>query len=235
MARFPQTVHPLQPRFAQAVTGVLCLEALLFQTWPAVAVALGLVVIGLVAPRLSPVTWLFRQVARPPASLEPAAPVRFSQGMAVAALGAATICLAAGADLAGWILAGLVAAMALLSAIGGVCVGCELYRLVLRRKGGEDDLRQALGLDGAGPWLVVLTAPGCVRCEPAARALEQVAAGRPVIRVDLRERPQAAAVPVKSVPAALAVGPDGRLRAARAGRLDTPDLTHVLAALGAPA
>jgi hypothetical protein len=235
MPQFPETVHPLQPRFAQAITGALCLEALLFQTWPAVAVALGLVVIGLVAPRFSPVTWVFRQVARPPASLEPAAPVRFSQGMAVAALGAATICLAAGADLAGWILAGLVAAMALLSAIGGVCVGCELYRLALRRKGGDDDLRTALGLDGTGPWLVVLTAPGCARCEPAARALEQVAAGRPVIRVNLRERPEAAAVPVKSVPAALAVGSDGRLRAARAGRLDTPDLAHVLAALGAPA
>jgi hypothetical protein len=53
-----------------------------------------------------------------------------------------------------------------------------------------------------------------------------------VIRVNLRERPQAAAVPVRSVPAALAVGADGRLRAARAGRLDIPDLTQVLAALG---
>ncbi|MDX6555732.1 MAG: hypothetical protein QOD86_1927, partial [Miltoncostaeaceae bacterium] len=231
----PETVHPLQPRFSQAITGVLCLEALLFQTWPVVAVALGLVVIGLAAPRFSPVTWVFRQMARPPASLEPAAPVRFSQGMAVAVLGAATICLAAGADLAGWILTGMVAGVALLSAIGGVCIGCELYRLALRRRGEDDDLRPALGLDGAGPWLVVLTAPGCARCEPAARALEQVAEGRPVVRVNIRERPEAAAVPVRSVPAALAVGSDGRLRAARAGRLETPDLTHVLAALGAPA
>ncbi len=235
MARLPQTVHPLQPRFAQAITGVLCLEALVFQTWPVVAVALGLVVLGLAAPRFSPVTWLFQRMARPPASLEPAAPVRFSQGVAVVALGAATLSLAAGAELAGWIITGAVAGLALLSAIGGICVGCEIYRLALRRRGGEDDLRQALGLDGTGPWLVVLTAPGCARCEPAARALEEVADGRPVIRVNLRERPEAAAVPVRSVPAALAVGADGRLRAARAGRLETPDLTHVLAALGSPA
>ena len=232
MARPPETVHPLAPRFAQGITGVLCLEALVFQTWPVVAVALGLVVIALAAPRLSPVNWLFARIARPPANLEPAAPVRFSQGIAVIVLGTATACLALGADLAGWILTGLVAAVALLSAIGGVCVGCELYRLALRRGGGDDDLRPALGLDGAGPWLVVLTAPGCARCEPAARALERMADGRPVIRVDLRERPQAAAVPVRSVPAALAVGPDGRLRAARAGRLDIPDLTQLLAALG---
>ncbi len=208
---------------------------LLFQIWPAVAVALGLVALGLAAPRYSPVTWLFQRMARLPASLEPAAPVRFSQGVAVIVLGAATVCLAVGADLAGWILTGLVAALALLSAIGGVCVGCELYRIALRRRGGDEDLRETLGLDGAGPWLVVLTAPGCVRCEPAVRALEQAAGGHhPVIRVSLGERPQAAALPVRSVPAALAVGADGRLRAARAGRLETPDLTDVLAALGAP-
>jgi hypothetical protein len=232
MTPLPAAVHPLQPRFAQAITGLLCLEALAFQTWPAVAVALGLVAVGLLAPRLSPVTWAFRLIAPPPASLEPAAPVRFSQCLAVAALGAATAGFAAGAPLVGWILTGLVAALALLSALAGYCVGCEIYRLALRRRSEAEDLRPALGLDGAGPWLVVLTAPGCARCEPAARALEQVAAGRPVVRVSLRERPQAAAVPVKSVPAALAVGPDGRLRAARAGRLDTPDLTQVLAALG---
>ncbi|MEQ9335729.1 MAG: hypothetical protein RJQ03_00895 [Miltoncostaeaceae bacterium] len=27
------TVHPMAPRFSQAVTGVLCLEAVVFQTW----------------------------------------------------------------------------------------------------------------------------------------------------------------------------------------------------------
>ena len=232
MAPLPAAVHPLQPRFAQAITGLLCLEALAFQTWPAVAVALGLVAVGLVAPRYSPVTWAFRLIAPAPASLEPSAPVRFSQGLAVAVLGVATVSLAAGAALVGWILTGIVAALALLSALAGYCVGCEIYRLALRRRGEAEDLRPALGLDGTGPWLVVLTAPGCARCEPAARALEQVAAGRPVVRVSLREHPQAAAVPVRSVPAALAVGPDGRLRAARAGRLDTPDLTQVLAALG---
>jgi hypothetical protein len=77
---------------------------------------------------------------------------------------------------------------------------------------------------------VVLTAPGCSRCEPAARALEAVA-GAPVTRVDLSRRPRAGRVPVRSVPAALAVDREGRLRAARAGRLEPADLEAVAAAV----
>jgi hypothetical protein len=151
------------------------------------------------------------------------------------ALGASVLLLYAGAETAGWIVAGLVAALALLSAVTGLCVGCQAYRLLLARGARADDVRDRLGLRGDGPWLVVLTAPGCARCEPVARRLEAAAGGREVVRVNLAERPAAAALPVKSVPAALAVDPEGRLRAARAGRLEPADLDAVLAALPAPA
>jgi len=228
----PAAIHPLAPRFAQAITGVLCLEGLLFGQPAAVAVALALVVVNLVAPRLSPVAWVFRRIAPPPERLEPAAPARFSQALAVLFLAASLVLTAMGAEAAGAALAGLVAALALLSAATGVCVGCEVYRLALRRTGGAaaGDLRDDLGLDGPGPWLVVLTAPGCARCEPAARALEAVA-GSPVTRVDLGRRPRAARLPVRSVPAALAVDREGRLRAARAGRLERTDLEAVAGAV----
>ena len=71
------------------------------------------------------------------------------------------------------------AALALLSAIAGVCVGCEVYRLLAgpARRGAEGDVRGDLGLTGDGPWLVVLTAPGCARCEPVAREMERAAGG----------------------------------------------------------
>ena len=209
----------------------MCLEALVFQTWPAVAVALALVLLSLAGPRWSPVAWLFRLIARPPASLEPAAPVRFSQALAAVMLSVALALILGGLAVAGWVLVGLVSAVALVSALSGFCVGCELYRLLLRRRGGDGDLRAPLGLEGSGPWLVVLTAPGCARCEPVARALTDVAGGREVVRVDLARRPQAAAAPVRSVPAALAVAADGRAREARAGRLGEDDLRAVLAAL----
>jgi uncharacterized protein DUF4395 len=223
-------VHPQLPRFAQGITGVMCLEALLFGEPAVVAVALGLVVLNLAVPRWSPVAWLFRRLARPPQRLEPAAPVRFAQGIAVVMLTASVVLLAAGLEVAGWILAGLVSAVALLSAVTGFCIGCEAYRLLLLRNRPVDDLRSGLGLAGGGPWIVVLTAPGCARCEPVARELERVGQ-REVVRVDIAERPQATALPVRSVPAALAVAADGTLRMARAGRLGEEDLRAVAAAV----
>ncbi|HMN99763.1 MAG TPA: DUF4395 family protein [Miltoncostaeaceae bacterium] len=225
-------VHPLQPRFAQAITGALALEAAIFDQAAVLAVALALVLLSLLGPRWSPVAWLFRRIAPPARDLEPAAPVRFSQALAAVFLAVALALVLGGQDLLGWIVAGLVAAVALISAVTGVCVGCEAYRLLLaRRGGGEGDLRADLGLPGSGPWLVVLTAPGCARCEPVAREVERAAAGRQVVRVNLAEHPRAAALPVRSVPAALAIGADGRLRSARAGRLGGPEIAEVVAAV----
>jgi hypothetical protein len=225
----PAAVHPHLPRFAQGVTGVLSLEALAFQDRWAVAVALGLVMIALVAPRYSPVNWLFRLIARPATELEPVAPVRFAQGMAVASLGAGLALNLLGYGTAGWVTVGAVGIVALFSAISGICVGCEVYRLLLMRRGGTEDLRRDLGLDGSGPWLVVLTAPGCVRCEPVARQLQEVASPRTVVKVDLARNPAAARLPVKSVPAVIAVGRDGRVRRALAGSLDRGLLEEVAA------
>jgi len=231
MAPLP-AVHPLQPRFAQAITGVLALEAAIFDQPAALAVALALVLLSLLGPRWSPVAWVFRRIAPPATDLEPAAPVRFSQALAAVFLTTSLVLVLAGAELAGWIVAGLLAAVALFSAISGFCVGCEAYRLLLaRRGGGEGDLRADLGLPGAGPWLVVLTAPGCARCEPVAREVERAAEGREVLRVSLAEHPKAAALPVRSVPAALAIGADGRLRQARAGRLGGPEIAEVVGAV----
>ncbi len=142
-------VHPLQPRFAQAITGALCVEAIVFEQPAVVAVALALVLLGLAGPRVSPVAWLFRLIARPPLELEPAAPVRFSQALAATFLTASVALLFAGAETAGWLLAGLVAALALVSAITGLCVGCEAYRLLLSaRSRGREDVRGDLGPGG---------------------------------------------------------------------------------------
>lgn len=225
----PTTVHPQLPRLSQAVTGVLCLEALLFQDQWVVVAAFALVVVARIAPRWSPVHWFFTRIARPPDDLEPAAAVRFSQSIAVGALATAVILFAAGASLAGWIVVALVTGLALLSATTGICAGCEIYRLALARGGANGDVRRGLGLTGHGPWLVVLTAPGCARCEPVARQLEEIAGPQPVVRVDLSRRPQAAKLPVRSVPAVIAVGNDGRVRQARAGRLDRGALEELVA------
>ena len=90
------------------------------------------------------------------------------------------------------------------------------------RGGGDGDVRGDLGLDGRGPWLVVLTAPGLRAAASRWPASWSSAAGEREVRA--REPAPStrgpASLPVRSVPAALAVGADGRLREARAGRLD---------------
>ena len=227
----PNVVHPHLPRLSQAVTGVLCLEALLFQDPWVVVAALALVVVARFAPQWSPVHWFFRRIARPAEDLEPVAPVRFSQTLAVVALALAVVLLLSGAALVGWIVVGLVTTLALLSATTGICVGCAFYRVALARRGGDDDVRTGLGLTGQGPWLVVLTAPGCARCEPVARQLEEIARPRPVLRVDLSRSPQAARLPVRSLPAVIAVGGDGHVRRVGAGRLDQGVLEALAAAV----
>jgi len=228
-------IHPALPRVSQGITAALAILAIALGSPLPLAIALVLVLLALAGPRFSPVAWVFRRVARPAAELEPAAPVRFSQWLAVLFLSTAIALTLLGLDIAAWIVAGGVAAVALLSAATGLCIGCEVYRVALAlRRGDGEDVRDALGLDGAGPWLVVLTAPGCARCGPVAKAVEHAAAGRAVVRVDLRERPQAAVVPVKSVPALVVVDGDGRVREARAGALERAEIADVLGRLPDP-
>jgi len=231
----PRAVHPYLPRFAQGVTGLLCLEAIVFRTPWAVVAALALIVIALVAPRWSPVNLIFRAIAPPAQELEPVAPVRFAQGIAAVFLAVAVALLFTGLELAGWIVAGGVAALALFSAATGICVGCEIYRVVLARRTHDGDVRSVLGLRGTGPWVVVVSAPGCARCEPVARQVESIAGTDAVVRVDLARTPGAARLPVRSVPAVVAIGEDGHVAGVASGRLDRPQIEAVVGPIRVPA
>jgi hypothetical protein len=71
-----------------------------------------------------------------PVELESEVPPRFAQALGTLGLGLATVALAAGwltgaslATAAGWALAGAVAALQLVLAATGYCLGCQLYRL----------------------------------------------------------------------------------------------------------
>jgi hypothetical protein len=73
----------------------------------------------------------------PPADLEDPRPPRFAAAVGVAFLAAASLAFAAGASGLGWVLALIVAALAGLAAVTGICVGCEIYVLLARRRGVE--------------------------------------------------------------------------------------------------
>ena len=231
-ARTPAAVHPWAPRFAQAITGVLCLEAVIFQTKPVVVFAAVLIALALIGPRWSPVAWLFSLLPVRPAELEPSRPVRFAQWMAIGMLAVAIVLLYAGLDLAGWIITGMVAVVALFSAISGICIGCIAWKQLMRRGGSAHDLKKAFDLQGDGPWLIVVTAPNCPRCGPAKKAIHDAVGAHDVVDVDLDEHPEAGALPIWSVPAGVIVQPSGEVGLVKTGAIGAAEARELVAALG---
>ena len=231
-ARTPAAVHPWAPRFAQAITGMLCLEAIIFQTQAVVVVAAVFIALALIGPRWSPVAYLLALLPLRPAELEPSRPVRFAQLMAISMLIVAIALLYAGATTAGWIITALVAVVALFSAISGICIGCIAWKQLVRRGGSAHDLKKAFDLEGSGPWLLVVTAPNCPRCGPAKRAIEDAAGSRQVVSVDLSEHPEAGALPIWSVPAGVIVNPSGDVGLVKTGAIGANEARELVSALG---
>ena len=132
-------VDPRQPRFGQAITGVALGLGFVVSWEPVIpAIAGVLALASLAGPRANPYAYLFRWVKRvfrlgPPSELEEAAPPRFANTLGFLFTGTATVAhYAFGATILAWSLAVLVSALALLAAITGLCVGCELYVLARR-------------------------------------------------------------------------------------------------------
>jgi hypothetical protein len=137
----PPPIDPRGPRTNQAVlaTGLL-LGMLLDQIWVAPLFAVVLFLGAAFGPSYGPVLRLYRDVIGPrlvpPSELEDPRPPRFAASMGVVVLSAATIAFVTGVDVLGWGLVVLVATLAALSAISGLCVGCEVYVLLVRLRGG---------------------------------------------------------------------------------------------------
>lgn len=89
-------------------------------------------------PRYGPVLRFYAAVVRPrlgpPAHLEDPRPPRFAAAVGVVFLAAATIAFALGVVGVGWALALIVAVLAGLAATTGLCVGCEIWLFVARRR-----------------------------------------------------------------------------------------------------
>jgi hypothetical protein len=134
----PAAIDPRQPRLGQGITGTVLLVGFVLD-WPFVlpllAVLLGAA--SLLGPRFNPYAHLFRWLRQrlplaPPDQLEEPAPPRFANTLGFLFLSAATIAyFAFDPPLAGgwvaWALGLMVAALALLAAGTGLCVGCEFY------------------------------------------------------------------------------------------------------------
>lgn len=138
MAR-PAPIDPRGPRFNQGVLTVALLAGFLTDARWVVPVWAAVLFLGAAfGPRWGPFLRLYadliRPRLRPPAHLEDPRPPRFAAAVGVVFLVGATAAFAAGAPGVGWALALVVAALAGLAATTGVCVGCEIWLFVARRR-----------------------------------------------------------------------------------------------------
>lgn len=180
----------------------MTVEALAFGTWPVVAVAAAASLAD-GALRPSPLAWLARQILSSEYPRRPDGPGRRGSLIRAGALAIASALLASGIDIAGAVLAAVVALDAASDALTGRCLSC---RIDLRR---ARSAQQTLGLSGDGPWLVAVSARECDLCERVVGVLIEQA-HEPVAHVLLEDRARAGDL-VRVVPAALRVSVDGTI------------------------
>jgi hypothetical protein len=205
------------PRFNQALTGTVALLGGIFG-WPlAWALMGGQLLVGLTLGRQFCLPCLaYFAVVQPRVGegrLEDSRPPRLANTMGVVFLGTAAAAWWLGAPAIGTALGLMVAALALLAASTGFCVGCEIYRLVARARGisprhhGRIEPADLDGIDGR-PAYIEFTHPLCSEC----REWEQRLGSRPepLLKLDVSDRPELARkYGVAVVPTVLKVAPDG--------------------------
>ena len=122
------------PRTNQAIVGTGALLALLLgQEWIVALLALQLLLGLTLGRRWCLACWLYFELIQPrigEGRLEDSRAPRFANWIALTFTGSATLLFALGLASAGWIVTGVLSAVALFSAISGFCVGCWIYAKV---------------------------------------------------------------------------------------------------------
>lgn len=189
------------PRTNQAVIGTLALVAVVTgQAWLLGLLALQLAIGLTFGRRYCLPCLLYFELLQPrfgEGPLEDARPPRFANMLGLAFLASATALYYVGAEGAAWVLGLVVAALALLAATTGFCMGCEMYRLSARMRGvAARHVRRIdpadVGLPSAGGnrTVVHFTHPLCAECRDWERRLEREQ--RDYVTVDVKSRPELA-------------------------------------------
>lgn len=208
------------PRFNQGVVATTALLGLITGFWPlltlmgaqlAISVLFGrkycvpcLVYFELIQPRIGE------------GELEDSRAPRFANIVGAVFLLSASAFFGFGYTLVGQVLAGIVAALATLGVTTGLCVGCEMYRLIAKLRGVKGNLVDRIDLEQLGivpedELVVLFTHPLCSECQEVKPRLEKE--GRRVVSIDVsRRKDLAMKYGVTLVPLAVTVGADGRVR-----------------------
>lgn len=213
------------PRFNQLVIGTLSIVSFATGWWPLLAVVAAQLAIGLTLGRRYCLPCLaYFELVQPrfgEGPIEDSRPPRFANVVGVVVLSAASVFHLAGLATVGWALGLLVAALALFSALSGICAGCEMYRIGAHIRGVRShaldrvDLGE-LGADTDGELVVQFTHPLCSGCHALEHRLRSE--GRRIVTVDVSKRPELARkYGVAVVPTAVAVRADGTVSLRLAG------------------
>lgn len=154
-SRRPRPIDARAPRFNQGVLTLALLIGFVFDArW--VIPVWGAVLLASAAGGSSwgPFLRLYRDVIQPrlspPREIEDPRPPRFAATVGVVFLGAASAALLAGVPGLAWGLSLIVAALAALAAVTGICVGCEMYVWLKKRSAsGWDDVAAGVTPPGA--------------------------------------------------------------------------------------
>lgn len=207
------------PRFNQLVVSLGAAVAVLTGFWPLLALLGAQLAVSVRFGREYCLPCVFYFAVVQPrlgeGELEDSRAPRFANLIGAVFLGVATLAYVAGFPSVGAVLGCLVAGLAGLATTTGLCVGCEVYRVIAKLrgiKGGQVetlDLRQ-LGAPASDNLVVLFTHPLCADCQEAAPRLAR--AGRTVVCVDVSKRKDLAKkYGVSVVPLAFSVTADGRV------------------------
>jgi hypothetical protein len=136
---FPNPVNEVAARVVAGGVVVLCVVALAWrQQWLLVPLAYGFWARVLSGPTLSPLGQLATRAIAPllPVAPRPVAgpPKRFAQAIGVVFSSAAVVLwFGVGAHGPAWVAIGLLAAGALLESAFGLCLGCKVFAVLMRR------------------------------------------------------------------------------------------------------
>ena len=132
--------NPVNEKAARVVAGgvvLMALAAIAFDLeWLLPVIALGFLARVLTGPKLSPLGQLATKVVAPrlgEPKYVPGPPKRFAQAMGLTmSTAAAVLYFAVDAPGAAWIVTGVLAGAATLESVFAVCLGCQLFAVLMR-------------------------------------------------------------------------------------------------------
>ncbi|SRR6266516_3336124 len=135
---FPNPVNEVSARVVAAGVVVLVAATLAFrQPWLLAVLAYGFIARTATGPTLSPLGQLATKVVTPRLGLKPryspGPAKRFAQAIgALFSVTAAVLALGFGFETAAYVVVAVLGLFALLEAVFGLCVGCKVFRLLMR-------------------------------------------------------------------------------------------------------